>query len=339
MSDKSGTGSTRSLRSQGPADKKAEGTGTSRKAAAIWTKEEETALLESLLGALSSSGDGGFKAPAFNAAAEDLKKKFPDQRGSVKTGTVCKNKWTSLKTLYNAVVDIKNTSGFTWSDENGAGIALKDDDVWVRYIKHHPTTKPFRTKGFSHLALMEQLVSSQGKGKYVFRPHSTRTSAALDLNPAPSPTASTTTGFIIPQTPNRNFTTMRTPDTGLLASANSSQGMDPESISPSVPSTYLSHSAGSSVGAWTSVSDTSGAKRKYSALSPESAAGSSHSKRSRPPSATLKVQQEGAESMKDLVTVVREMQKNLGLLSPSSTNMLTAIFFKVLKSSWLSLTI
>lgn len=96
MSDKSGTGSTHSLRSQGPADKKAEGTGTSRKAAAIWTKEEETALLESLLGALSSSGDGGFKAPAFNAAAEDLKKKFPDQRGAVKTGTVCKNKWTSV---------------------------------------------------------------------------------------------------------------------------------------------------------------------------------------------------------------------------------------------------
>ncbi|KAG1805290.1 hypothetical protein EV424DRAFT_1304639, partial [Suillus variegatus] len=63
-----------------------------------------------------------------------------------------------LKTLYNAVVDIKNTSGFTWSDDNGAGIALKDDDVWVRYIKHHPTAKPFRTKGFSHLALMEQLV-------------------------------------------------------------------------------------------------------------------------------------------------------------------------------------
>lgn len=166
---------------------------------------------------------------------------------------------------------------------------------------------------------MEQLVSSQGKGKYVFRPHSTRTSAALDLNPAPSPTTSTTTGFIIPQTPNRNFTTMRTPDTGLLASANSSQGMDPESISPSVPSTYLSHSAGSSVGAWTSVSDTSGAKRKYSALSPESAAGSSHSKRSRPPSAMLKVQQEGAESMKDLVTVVREMQKNLGLSAPQQS--------------------
>ncbi|KAG1836262.1 hypothetical protein C8R48DRAFT_782988 [Suillus tomentosus] len=258
MSDKSGTGSTRSLQSQGPADKKAEGTGTSRKAAAIWTKEEETSLLESLLNALSSSGDGGFKAPAFNAA-----------------------------TLYNAVVNIKNTSGFTWSDDNGAGIALKDDDVWVRYVKHHPTAKPFRTKGFSHLALMEQLVSSQGKGKYVFQPHSTSTSATLNMNPTPSPAASTTTGFIVPQTPNHNFTTMRTPDTGLLA-----------------------------MGAWTSVSDTSGAKHKYSALSPESAAGSSHSKRSRPPSAMLKVQQEGAESMKDLVTVVREMQKNLALSAP-----------------------
>jgi hypothetical protein len=40
-----------------------------------------------------------------------------------------------MKGLYNAVINIKNTSGFTWSDEHGAGIALKDDDVWTRYVK------------------------------------------------------------------------------------------------------------------------------------------------------------------------------------------------------------
>jgi hypothetical protein len=32
-------------------------------------------------------------------------------------------------------MDIKNTSGFTWSDEYGAGIVIKNDDVWDRYVK------------------------------------------------------------------------------------------------------------------------------------------------------------------------------------------------------------
>lgn len=32
-------------------------------------------------------------------------------------------------------MDIKNTSGFTWSDEYGAGIVKKNDDVWDRYSK------------------------------------------------------------------------------------------------------------------------------------------------------------------------------------------------------------
>jgi hypothetical protein len=32
-------------------------------------------------------------------------------------------------------MDIKNTSGFTWSDEYGAGIVIKNDNVWDQYVK------------------------------------------------------------------------------------------------------------------------------------------------------------------------------------------------------------
>jgi len=32
-------------------------------------------------------------------------------------------------------MDIKNTSGFTWSDEYGAEIVQKNDDVWDQYVK------------------------------------------------------------------------------------------------------------------------------------------------------------------------------------------------------------
>ncbi|KAG2130312.1 uncharacterized protein EDB93DRAFT_1108427 [Suillus bovinus] len=125
MSDRSSNGSTHSLRSQGTLEAAA-ASGTSRKAPAVWSKAEETAFLEFLLKALPSSGDGGFKMPTFNQAATHLKEKFTQQRGAEKTGLVCKNKWTTLKKAYHSVIEIKCTSGFTWSDEHG--VVVQDAD-------------------------------------------------------------------------------------------------------------------------------------------------------------------------------------------------------------------
>ncbi|KAG1899335.1 uncharacterized protein F5891DRAFT_1189771 [Suillus fuscotomentosus] len=64
-----------------------------RKPPAMWTKAEEGAFLDFLLLAIPSSGDGGFKMPAFNQASANLKFKFPHQRGAGKSGLVCKTKW------------------------------------------------------------------------------------------------------------------------------------------------------------------------------------------------------------------------------------------------------
>ncbi|KAG0708066.1 hypothetical protein DFH29DRAFT_754672, partial [Suillus ampliporus] len=89
---------------------------------AVWSKAEETTFLEFLVQALASSGDGGFKKTTFNQASEHLRAKYPHQRGAEKSGTICRNKWTVLKKSYHSVVEIKCTSGFTWSDEHGAGI-------------------------------------------------------------------------------------------------------------------------------------------------------------------------------------------------------------------------
>ncbi|KAG2367234.1 hypothetical protein BDR07DRAFT_1195468, partial [Suillus spraguei] len=124
----------------------------------IWSKAEETAFLEFLLKALPSSGNGGFKMPTFNQAATNLKEKFKQQRGAEKTGAVCKNKWTALKKAYHSVIEIKCTSGFTWSDENRAGITDRKDDVWARFTKSHPHAKPFMSKGFEHFNIIEQLM-------------------------------------------------------------------------------------------------------------------------------------------------------------------------------------
>ncbi|KAG1811919.1 hypothetical protein EV424DRAFT_1277971, partial [Suillus variegatus] len=134
---------------------------------AVWTKVEETTFLEFLLQALPSSGDGGFKAPTFNQAYVHLKIKHLHQRGAEKVGGVCKNKWTSLKKAYQSVVEIKCTSGFTWSDKHGAGITDKKDDIWAHFIKSHPHARPFMIKGFDHFDIMQQLMPSKLKGSHV----------------------------------------------------------------------------------------------------------------------------------------------------------------------------
>jgi hypothetical protein len=40
-----------------------------------------------------------------------------------------------LKATYKAVVELKNTSGFTYSDQDGAGIKAVMEDPWKRFIK------------------------------------------------------------------------------------------------------------------------------------------------------------------------------------------------------------
>ncbi|KAG2066401.1 hypothetical protein BDR04DRAFT_967197, partial [Suillus decipiens] len=135
---------------------------------AIWSKAEETDLLEFLLKALPSSGNGGFKMPMFNQAAVHLKEKHLHQKGAEKTGIVCKNKWTALKKAYHSVINIKNTLGFTWSDEHRAGITDRKDDIWACFTKVvHPHSKPFMMRGFDHFEIMEQLMPSQSKNSHI----------------------------------------------------------------------------------------------------------------------------------------------------------------------------
>ncbi|KAG2359120.1 hypothetical protein BDR07DRAFT_1378921 [Suillus spraguei] len=96
MSNKSSSGSSHSLRSRGTLEAaSAAPCGALQKAPTIWSKAEETDLLEFILKALPSSGDGGFKMPTFNQAAAHLKEKHLYQKGAEKTGIVCKNKWTA----------------------------------------------------------------------------------------------------------------------------------------------------------------------------------------------------------------------------------------------------
>lgn len=40
-----------------------------------------------------------------------------------------------MKKQYDGVVALKNASGFTYSDKDGAGIKPEQKDIWKRYVK------------------------------------------------------------------------------------------------------------------------------------------------------------------------------------------------------------
>jgi hypothetical protein len=47
----------------------------------------------------------------------------------------CHHIFLQLKKAYHSVINIKCTSGFTWSDTHGAGISDRKDVVWTHFIK------------------------------------------------------------------------------------------------------------------------------------------------------------------------------------------------------------
>ncbi|KAG2119704.1 uncharacterized protein F5147DRAFT_647601 [Suillus discolor] len=191
--------------------------GTIHKAPAVWSKAEESIFLNFLLLALPSSGDGGFKMATFNQASVDLKLKYPHQRGTEKTGVVCKNKFTALKKAYYTVVEIKCTSGFMLSNEHGT----------------HPYAKPFIMKGFNHFKTMEQLVPSKAKGLHVFQPTATSNATPQDSTTSTSPLIPTAIDNALQGPPS---------------------SVDPDSLEVPAPSTFLCPSTeGSTNSVWTSM--------------------------------------------------------------------------------------
>jgi hypothetical protein len=62
---------------------------------AQWNEQEVTALLEYLNGHKAEAGDGGsFKMSTLNAAATHIQQHLT--QGPVKTGRMCKTKWTAV---------------------------------------------------------------------------------------------------------------------------------------------------------------------------------------------------------------------------------------------------
>ncbi|KAG8212843.1 hypothetical protein J3R82DRAFT_11147 [Butyriboletus roseoflavus] len=93
--------------------------------------------------------------------------KFKTVKGGAKSTEICERRYQLMRNSYFAVVALKNAFGFIYSDKDGAGITLVQNNIWSRYIKSHKFAKPFRTKGFIHFDAVECLMSDASQGKYI----------------------------------------------------------------------------------------------------------------------------------------------------------------------------
>ncbi|KAG1790871.1 uncharacterized protein HD556DRAFT_1445652 [Suillus plorans] len=255
----------------------------SRKPTAYWTKQEEELFLQFLHEQKSITDDGNFKTKTFNEVSNHLKEKFPMQRSAEKTHSVCHSKWAN------------RASGFTWSDEHGAGITLETESAWAAFVKGCAAAKSFKNKGFPFFDLINNIHlhgKRQGNNSNIYYSptgfdsmSSTMTSSAssaleaLNLSP-PTPSVNET----------NTSTSMRRDATTEATGSN----LPNLSLPSSVPSTFLSSSNTSSV--ITSVSRNS--KHRHDS---QSAFGSvppvSGGKCSRPVSVAAKVQQESSDEL------------------------------------------
>ncbi|KAI6035806.1 hypothetical protein EDC04DRAFT_2703494, partial [Pisolithus marmoratus] len=129
----------------------------SHKKASTWTVEEEAALLSYLHSHIGQVADGNFKKTTWNATAAYMAHNFPPT-GSAgdKTLEACEHKFKMLKKSYYAVSDLKLvTSGFAYSDIDGAMIMLESADLWEWYTKSHKEAKPFHNVRFPHFEGVE----------------------------------------------------------------------------------------------------------------------------------------------------------------------------------------
>ncbi|KAG2053300.1 hypothetical protein BDR06DRAFT_1021512 [Suillus hirtellus] len=295
-SNSSSMGSGHSLRSKGPGEASNSAT-THHKQAAKWTTDEDTALIEYLCLHIPSDGTN-FKKQTWHGAATHLKERFPEHLGGEKTKSSCQTRWTKLKSSYHAVVDIKNASGFVWSDIDGAGITLEYESTWTNFLKSHKNAGPFKNTGFPHFDTIHQMLPRKSKGTWVHRndprqPAGTASSAvpatalpeASTVQPPPQPL----TALNLSQ-----LTVAANEITSIPSHIQSASGL-PQDIplsSSTVPSTFLmAQTTTTGLGAMSSVltSVSHQDKHKVSAI------------------ASVQAQQDGSKAMNNLMVTMEEI--------------------------------
>ncbi|KAI9573301.1 hypothetical protein HD554DRAFT_2035680 [Boletus coccyginus] len=183
---------------------------------------------------------------------------------------------------------IKSTDAcerFTYSEKDGAGITLSENDVWSRYVKSHKHAKLFKTNGFLHFDTIEHLMPDASPGKYIcWGPQAT--DPPIDNSTALGHQLSADNGQMCPP---------------------SSIPIDSNLVPSSAPSSFLSSFADfPTLSQFTSISHS---KRKSDAMSAVASETSSH-KWSCPMSTTALTQQASGVAMVDMVATMKDISRS-----------------------------
>ncbi|KAG2047706.1 hypothetical protein BDR06DRAFT_866298, partial [Suillus hirtellus] len=78
--------------------------------------------------------------------------------GAPKTLIACQSKWAQLQSLYNVVHKVANTSGLSYSLENGVLITTESERMWTDFVKKNPKAKSLKDKGWKHYNSLKGLI-------------------------------------------------------------------------------------------------------------------------------------------------------------------------------------
>ncbi|KIO08078.1 hypothetical protein M404DRAFT_23348 [Pisolithus tinctorius Marx 270] len=149
---------------------------------ANWTEEEKEALVAFLVDEkiTGKMGNGLFKSATWSAAAAHINKKFPKQKGAMKTSDMCRGKLSNLKSMLRDINLWRGCSGKHWDNENGANIISESEESdFKEWLAGRPRNAmcQFKNIGWPLLMVMESLFpNDQACGMRTYHP---TTSAAF----------------------------------------------------------------------------------------------------------------------------------------------------------------
>ncbi|KAJ7188843.1 hypothetical protein C8R46DRAFT_878223, partial [Mycena filopes] len=135
--------------------------------------EDTTNVLDFLKDNASRAGQGGnFDKTVFNEAAAHMAKNHPPVKGGPKTAKSIMTKWKALRKLHENITLVKQkqyigASGWTYTDDGGFNVTDDNRDAWVNFSTAHPHFKPFATSGWIHFTVVDSIIPSRARGRYV----------------------------------------------------------------------------------------------------------------------------------------------------------------------------
>ncbi|KAK7035175.1 hypothetical protein R3P38DRAFT_2518712 [Favolaschia claudopus] len=139
--------------------------------AANWTANPDdlTNLLQCLWERRSRIGDGGNwdQTVLIEAAA------YMASLGTPEKDTQTFHFHSQVRKLHDFFLQVKQktyvgASGWKYTDEGGFNVTEETQDDWKVFASAHPHFRPFATSGWPHFRIVNEIVPSRARGRFVF---------------------------------------------------------------------------------------------------------------------------------------------------------------------------